>query len=302
MNNYPGIKYLNKVNELFDNFNQFIKQNNTKDAYNILKNIRIIDGKLIHTFNLLLSACANNNCNDKYFEISCTQSIISAISKIIENAEKIFAKHINDNNINQDMLNKNSENPVSIPVNKIDILNKLKNLKNNEDKQKKNNINVPNKNDIFKKMIDMQNEQYIGGNELPLFNGKKINSELDDELLKLFNNQNGFDKNLPLLLFFYNPGCPACVKTKPEWEKFSNNMINSQKKSNEKIFNIMDVNLSDKQNVKLAELLNIEYIPTIIMTEPLKKQNKKIERKTGTSSYLDIIDFVKNSYNNFNKL
>ena len=167
----------------------------------------------------------------------------------------------------------------------------------------KQHDNMPiNNSAIFKNLIDMQNEKYRENSELPLFNGHMTNNNLDNELLKLFSNSsNKFDKNLPILLLFYNPGCPACIKTKPEWEKFNNNIVNAQKKNNNKLFNIMDINLSSNENVKLAELLNIEYIPTITMIESLKKSNKKIEKATGASSYLDIINFVKNSYNNFNK-
>lgn len=125
----------------------------------------------------------------------------------------------------------------------------------------------------------------------PLFNGKKSNESLvKSELSK----KDNFDVNFPTLMLFYNPGCPACAQTKPYWDE-----LVSTFKKNKKVFNIMEINLADESNQKLAEILKIKFIPTIIFTESSNKPSAKIERMEGQADKKRIQEFINNSLNKF---
>ena len=54
------------------------------------------------------------------------------------------------------------------------------------------------------------------------------------------------------------------------------------------LFNIMEFNLSDQSNEKLARLFKIEYIPTIIMMESANRPKALIEKIEGTSNNIRI--------------
>ena len=101
------------------------------------------------------------------------------------------------------------------------------------------------------------------------------------------------------LLLFYNPGCPACTKTKPHWDDLTSQIKNSFTKKKNILFNIMEIDLSDASNENLARLFQIQYIPTIIMMESSKKQMAKIEKIEGLANKDKINSFIKSSYDKF---
>ena len=117
---------------------------------------------------------------------------------------------------------------------------------------------------ISENNIDISKLKIVKSDDsLPLFNGRKqTNFIIDDEIKNISGDI--FNENIPSLLFFYNPQCPACVQTKPHWEDLIND-IKQMFKDDIVLFNIMEINLAEAYNEKLARLFKIEYIPTIIM-------------------------------------
>lgn len=133
--------------------------------------------------------------------------------------------------------------------------------------------------------------------DLPLFDGIKSDKSIIGDEIKVMGTNN-FNENIPSLLFFYNPRCPACVKTKPHWTTITTDI----KKMFEKdivLFNIMEFNLAEPANEKLARLFKIEYIPTIIMMESSNKPKAIIERSEGFSDKPKIQKFIKESFDKF---
>lgn len=165
-------------------------------------------------------------------------------------------------------------------------------------------INVKKTNDITSANDIVENND-DSGDELPLFEGEKSPEQrhkdsIHIELKKTDSGLNNYDKSLPSLILFYRPGCPACDKTKPEWNQFVGE-INKSVKKDGKIFNIMEYNLLDRSNETLATLFNVEYIPTIVMMESVKMKNakSKIEKIEGAADIARISEFVTNSYEKF---
>jgi len=157
---------------------------------------------------------------------------------------------------------------------------------------KQNNI------DMSTLKIDKSSKEEL--EDLPLFNGAKsekalINEQINNEMKTL---PSSFNNNIPSLLFFYNPQCPACVRTKPHWESITKNLKEKFEKDTI-LFNIMEFNLSDQSNEKLARLFKIEYIPTIIMMESANRPKALIEKIEGTSNNIRIQKFIKDSFNKF---
>jgi thiol-disulfide isomerase/thioredoxin len=137
--------------------------------------------------------------------------------------------------------------------------------------------------------------------DLALFTGEKsketiLNEKIYDEL-----KTNDFSKSLPSLIFFFNPGCPACVKTKPIWQELSSEFENTFKLKNKKLFNILSIDLSIESNEKLAMMFMIEYIPTIVFMESSDKPSASIEKLEGGSDRKRIEEFIMNSYSKFTK-
>jgi thiol-disulfide isomerase/thioredoxin len=134
-------------------------------------------------------------------------------------------------------------------------------------------------------------------NNLPLFDGIKSDKSIIEDEMKIIG-MNEFNENIPSLLFFYNPQCPACVKTKPHWIEITND-IKEMFKKDIVLFNIMEFNLAESANEKLARLFKIEYIPTIIMMESSSKSKAMIERSEGYADKQKIQKFIKESFDKF---
>jgi thiol-disulfide isomerase/thioredoxin len=151
---------------------------------------------------------------------------------------------------------------------------------------------------ITENNVDLSNLKINKADDsLPLFNGAKSSETiLADEMKSI--STDTFDNSLPSLLFFYNPGCPACIQTKPFWTEVTND-IKSKFANDKVLFNIMELNLADKQNEKLARLFKIEYIPTIIMMESSNRTKAKIEKIEGASDKNKINKFIKDSFAKF---
>lgn len=161
----------------------------------------------------------------------------------------------------------------------------------------KNQQIIPNSS-IDKFNVSNNNQQIISklpekSDNLPLFNGKKsvsISNTSSNELI--------FNNNIASLLFFYNPGCPACVSSKPHWDKLTNNLKKAFKK-NKTLFNIKEINLADTNNEHLATLFQIQYIPTVVMIESSNKPTPKIKKIEGMFDKEKINSFIKESFDLF---
>jgi thiol-disulfide isomerase/thioredoxin len=151
---------------------------------------------------------------------------------------------------------------------------------------------------ISKNQIDVSTLKISkSDNSLPLFNGSKsVSVMIGDEIKSV--SVDSFNEKIPSLLFFFNPHCPACVKTKPHWTETIGN-IKKMFAQDIVLFNIMEINLSEPANEKLARLFKIEYIPTIIMMEPSNKPQAIIEKIEGAADKNKIQKFIKDSFNKF---
>lgn len=254
----PGIKYLVKINALTNIFNNSLSNNIVNDAFNTLYKMRIVHGHLLHKYNKIIK---EKKCVNHLFKLSCINSIIIIINDKITNSEITFNKYVTENKID----------PSTLKIESSDSTTDT---------------------DASSDIPDVH--------ELPLFDGEKSKDTLIKEHISSEINMKSddFDKNIPSLIFFYNPGCPACMETKPKWDE----LVQQMKKifeSNEKLFNIIELNLSDDSNSNLATLFQVEYIPTIIMMESSNKPSAKIEKITGKSDKSRIQDFIKQSFNKF---
>ena len=151
---------------------------------------------------------------------------------------------------------------------------------------------------ISENKVDISKLKIIKSDDsLPLFNGQKqTNVIINDEIKNISGDM--FNESIPSLLLFYNPQCPACVQTKPHWDDLIND-IKQIFKNDKVLFNIMEINLADAQNEKLARLFKIEYIPTIIMMESSNRQNAIIERLQGASNKNKISLFINEAFGKF---
>lgn len=162
-----------------------------------------------------------------------------------------------------------------------------------------------NENISSKDLLNLSTQSEGKSKDLPFFDGKKSDDVITRdniklELSNLTKKDDKFDINLPTLILFYNPGCPACNKTKPSWDELVNEMKNGFKNA-KKLFNIMEFDLSDSSNENLARLFKVEYIPTIILMESSSKQSAKIEKIEGMADKNRIQEFITNSFNKFMK-
>ena len=185
------------------------------------------------------------------------------------------------------------------------LISKLTNKKNNEKylylSSLQSLIFSINEKIIKYEKILLEKKSDLSSPDLALFTGEKsketiLNEKIYDEL-----NTNNFEKSLPSLIFFFNPGCPACVKTKPIWQELSSEFENTFKLKNKKLFNILSIDLSVESNEKLAMMFMIEYIPTIVFMESSDKPSASIEKLEGGSDRKRIEEFIMNSYSKFTK-
>jgi len=256
----PGIKYLARVNALSNLMINSIQSNDPNGSYNILYKMRIIHGKILYIYHNML------NNKKKLFDISCLSSVISIINDKIYDAEIAFNQFLSDNDVD---------------------LNTLEIIK--DDNQE----------------IDESDDK---SDSLPLFKGaKSLEQKIKDSLKSttVQNNSNNkallqdeFDDKLPSLILFYNPTCPACIKTKPHWVKLTDKM-KEVFKQNEKLFNIFEIDVSKKENSNISDLFKIEYVPTIIMMESSTKPQANIEKVEGSVTYDKLKTFIKESYIKF---
>ncbi len=151
---------------------------------------------------------------------------------------------------------------------------------------------------IIDKNIDITQLKIMKSDDnLPLFNGSKsLEITIGDEMKTI--STDTFKDDIPSLILFYNPHCPACIRTKPFWTEITNN-IKQKFTSDCVLFNIMEINVAEPQNEKLARLFKIEYIPTIIMMESSNRPQAMIERMTGASDKEKINKFIKDSFDKF---
>jgi len=262
----PGTKYLIKVNKIIDAFVDALNKNDINKSFNYLYKLRILHGKLIcKIFSLSKSAKSSK----KYFYISSFNSISNLIN------EKIIESEMNFNNY--------------VASNNIDV-SKLK-LENNKLSK---SSSISSNSDLSKLSVS---------SNLPLFEGEKSAETRKLDTINIEMNKNSkiieFNESIPSLLLFFNPGCPACIKTKPHWDSLVKNLRNTFELKQHNLFNIMELDLSDSSNENLASLFQIEYIPTIIMMESSKKPSAKIEKVEGAIDREKLNEFIKSAYSKF---
>jgi thiol-disulfide isomerase/thioredoxin len=267
----PGIKYLIKINSLTKELNDFIENKNPKNALNTLYNMRIIHGTVLNLYSTI--QLKNKNTNKKFIYLSYINTIINIINEKIINSENNFNIYIKNNNIN---------------ITDLDNFEKLADVDKLADSDE----------------LSESDNLSESDESLPIFDGNKSNDLITREKIVSeikINNSNEFKNNIPSLLFFFNPGCPACNQTKPHWDKLKSN-INLSFESDEKLFNILEFNLADSSNESLSYLFKIEYIPTIIMMESSKIPTAQILKLEGSSDIHRIQNFIKESFIKFTPL
>jgi len=325
----PGIKYLARVNSLANLFNNSININDSNGAYNILFKMRAVHGRLLCKFH---KTANGKQCTKRYFYMSCIQTILNLMNNKIVETEILFNTYITNNKIDPNTLkivksssSNSSSNSLSNSSSSGSSFSNLDNLKIQPiQPSQPSQSTKADSSDSYSDLGDTLSERFKKlnrpssrkppvvtdipiikefSNDLPLFNGKKSEEIIKRENIKSemdANNSLNFNKNIPSLLFFYNPGCPACTKTKPHWDKLITS-IKKVFKMNGSLFNIMEINLEDQSNENLASLFQIQYIPTIIMMESSTKPMAKIEKIEGMADKHRINTFIKESYEKFSK-
>lgn len=269
-NNKPGLKYLIRINSLKKLFNECLQNEDVNCAYMILYKMRSLHGKVLCLYNRVI-----NLPRKHLFNISCYASTCSVINETIINSEMAINRFIKDNNID-----------VSTLENKNDEVLSIEYTSSNESEDSKESDNL-------------DSDKVFNKQELPLFNGNLSKEAIQRKNIKKeFKLQSDFTEEIPTLMLFYRPGCPACENTKPEWNMITER-ITDQFKTTRKLFNIFEIDLSDDSNRNLASLFNIEYVPTIIMMESSTKDNAKIEQIVGMSNKQRIHSFIKDCYSKF---
>lgn len=280
----PNIKYLNKANKLIESFNNSIDNRNVAQSFLDLYNLRRLHGKLIYKSNATMK---KKRSSKRYFYLSSLYSIINLINEKIVESESKFDSYIKEN--------------------KIDISTlKIPKKSNSSDSESSLSSDSESSNSESSSNSVGEASRTNSAKSLPLFEGEKstdtrkrdsINMEIKSHKVEQFN------ESIPSLLLFFNPGCPACIKTKPHWDSLTSNLKKSFTSNNsyDPLFNIMEVDLSDSSNENLATLFNIEYIPTIIMMESSKKPMAKIDKLEGASNKEKINEFIKSAYAKFSQ-
>lgn len=266
-NNKPGIKFLIKINSLKKLFNECLDNQDINCAYMILYKMRSLHGNTLCIYNNLI-----NNPKKHLFKISCYSSICLIINNTIISCESAINKFIIDNNIDISNIEEKNEEHLSIEY-----------------------VNSESNDEIIEKKDQ--------SNELPLFDGQYNETKLKNKNIELdlkTKSLNFYDNKFPSLILFYKPGCPACENTKPYWNILVDKMI-KYFNDNNKLFNIIEIDLSKRSNDNITQLFNIEYVPTIVMMESTKLDNPIIENIVGMADYNKIKNFIKDSYIKFNK-
>jgi len=122
-----------------------------------------------------------------------------------------------------------------------------------------------------------------------------LKEDEDNSSLSLFKG----DEENSIVYFFYDPRCPACVKTKPIWDIIVDN-ISKFFKHNTKLFDLLSIDISDKSNESLYNKFDIKYIPTFIIYD-VKNKNIFI-KKEGSLNMNDMILHISNFYKFMNKI
>jgi len=288
----PVLKYLTKINQLSNLFINLLKNDDFNGAFNILYRMRIIHGMLLRN-KIMKGKHKKSNCD--LFKLSCVYTVLNIINNKIIEYESNFNKYLIDHNINDNQL-------------QIIIKDKQKDIdtsdtENVNEQIGSSNINeqVVNANEQQKLMIANANEKKEETDDnLPLFTGQKSKElQMHDILNDIFGAKySDFDKTKPSLLFFHSPECHFCVQTKPHWDKLINGMKHSFQKRG-KLFNIMEFDLTEKDNNKIANMFEFDGIPTFIMIDSLTNPNIKIEKISGGNDIEGIKKFILNSYGRF---
>jgi thiol-disulfide isomerase/thioredoxin len=323
----PKIKYLARVNLLANLFNNSIENNDSNGAYNILFKMRLLHGKLLYRYNKIINS---KKSTKKYFQISCLSSVTSLMNEKIVKTESVFNDYVVKHKIDTSTLkiiksksasksssksSASSKDSMSGYTSESDNSKKILNIIG-QDRQAQQRITSETSDsygdlgdtlsDRFKKLKSIGQINYdlskSTSNNLPLFNGHKSEETIKRENIKseVGKDVPNFNIDIPSLLFFYNPGCPACVKTKPHWDTLTGDLRKKFDSINSKpFFNIMEINLAESSNNNLAELFQIQYIPTIIMMESSNKQKAKIEKIEGMADINKIKAFITESFAKF---
>ena len=282
--NKPGIQYLKKTDSLLEDFHLLIHQKKFTEAFQKIYNIRVLHGRLLNKLNIYMQK--SKKCSKKYFYLSYLNTVSTLISDKILNAESEFNELLKSNNVDLRFLENQAQNKNSS--------RDSDSSRDSSDSLKIDSLNI----DSLKISSDTKSNK---SNNLPLFNGVKSENviRLENISKEINNNTNEFDSNKPSLMLFYNPGCPACIQTKPYW----NEVVGKIKRifGSEPLFNIIEFNLQDESTANIATLLNIEYIPTIYMIESAKKPNGQMANIVGASDDKRIIKFIGETFTKFSE-
>lgn len=281
----PETKYLTKANNILENFSNSINNNDPSGAFNSLYKLRLFHGRLIYKLN---SSTKKSEKSKKYFYLSSLHSVINLIGEKIIESELNFNNHISSNNID---------------------ISSLKHIKQNKSaKSSDSNSSDSNSFDLDSSINTSRGSIDVTKttDSLPLFEGEKSKeARKHNAVLNEMNKSQQvveFNESIPSLLLFFNPRCPACVKTKPHWDSLTANFrktFDNNKKGY--LFNIMEIDLTDQTNENLASLFQIEYIPTIIMMESSKKPSAKIDKLEGAVDKEKLNSFIKAAYAKFSQ-
>jgi thiol-disulfide isomerase/thioredoxin len=222
-----------------------------------------------------------NFLNELEILIQKYKSILNNENNISNDSLSLFKDNNSNNIMSLFSDNNNSNNIMSLFNNNLDDNNlddTLNLFKNEED----NNIE-DNKEDNIEDILKLfQGDMKNNLNNLDnLFNNKK--EELDNSTV----------------LFFYNPRCPACIKTKPSWDIIVDN-VNNYFKKNTKLFDISSIDVSNDSNESICRQFDIKYVPTFIIYDAM---NKNIfVKKEGSLTMDQMISYLGNFYNFMNKI
>ncbi len=308
-NNKPGIKYLNRTVTLINLMNNALDSNEPNSAYNILYKMRTLHGKLLFKLNKILISRKR-----QLFAASSISSILNIINSKIMESEMVFNKYITENNVDissltlirsksgsknssknssksgsesgSESLSETTSNSISRPTSKP--MSRPTSKPTPETPSKR----IPKSPKRIHKSPKSNKDD-----SMPLFDGaKSLEVKIRENIQSGVESKkfSDIDVELPSLILFYSPTCPACINTKPHWNKLMDKF-----KRSDKLFNIIELNLQDESNEKLATLFNVEYIPTIIMMESSKKPQAKIEKIEGAANDERIRTFISESYKKF---
>ena len=265
--NKPGVQYLKKTDSLLEDFHLLIHQKNFTDAFRKIYAMRVLHGRLLNKLNIYMQK--TKKCSKKYFYLSYLNTVSTLIAEKILNAESEFNEFLKSNNID---------------------MRSLDNFTQNRDSSR---------NSSSSDSIGFGSQ--TKSNSLPLFKGVKSENTIKLESIstEITNNTDNYNANMPSLMLFYNPGCPACANTKPHWDS----IVQKIRKyfGSEPLFNILEFNLQDQSTASIATLLNIEYIPTIYMVESAKKPNGQMANIVGMADDKRIVKFIGDTLSNFLK-